>query len=225
MIGLVVLAVLVATGLLLTALSQWRDGPSGSVNVIEGSGTAVSEIRAVAPFDSIDLAGANNVSISVGAEQSVRVRADDNLVGRITTDVRAAQLVIDNRGSFRSHSPIRVEITLPVLDAVSLSGSGTLTVQAVRADALTVALPGSGTIRVSGTADRLRATVDGSGDLRLNNLTAARATAVVSGSGLIQLVATEALDAKVSGTGSILYGGVPNEVTKNITGTGAIVEQ
>ena len=217
------LALLVMAGLAGIALSDRNGDPYGSG--VEGSGTTATEIREVAPFASVDLAGSNQVSVTVGPEQSVRVRADDNLIDLVTTDVRAGELVIDNRGSFQTNSPMSVEVTLPVLDAVSLSGSGTLTAQAVRAGTLIVRLPGSGTIRASGATDRIQATLDGSGELQLNDLIAAQATAVVSGSGLIELVATETLEATVSGSGSILYSGNPRQVTKSIPGTGAIVER
>jgi hypothetical protein len=224
-IGLAVLTVLVVAGIVLVARSQGDTGPPGSDNVVEGSGTAATDIREVAPFTSVDLAGTNNVSISIGKEQSVNVQADDNLIDVVTTEVRAGQLVIDNQGNFRTRSPMSVEITLPQLSAVTMSGSGTLTVQGVRAETLSVRLPGSGVIRVSGTTDRLQVSLDGSGELRLNDLIATQATAVVSGSGLIQLYASEALNAKVSGNGTISYQGNPNQVTQSVTGTGAIIEQ
>jgi hypothetical protein len=40
----------------------------------------------------------------------------------------------------------------------------------------------------------------------------------------MQVHATRSLDASVSGTGVIVYGGNPGDVTQNITGTGAITE-
>jgi hypothetical protein len=172
--------------------------PYGSSNGVEGSGATAIELREVARFASADLAGSNHVSITVGPEQSVRVQADDNLIHLITTDVRAGQLVIDNHGSFQTNSPLSVDVTLPALDAVSLSGSGALTAQAVRAGTLAVGLPGSGRIRASGAADRLLATVDGSGELQLDDLIATEATAVVSGSGLVRLLVSEGLGAWVS---------------------------
>jgi Putative auto-transporter adhesin, head GIN domain len=224
-IGFAVLGVLVAAGIVLVARSERDTSPSGPGNVVEGSGTAVTEIRKVAPFMSVDLAGANNVSISIGTEQSVSVQADDNLINLVTTEVRAGELVIENHGNFRTESPMSVEVTLPQLNAVTMSGSGTLTVQGVGAERLTVRLPGSGVIRVSGATVRLTAELVGSGELRLNNLIAAQATAVVSGSGLIRLSASEALNATVSGTGTISYKGNPSQVTKSVTGSGAIIEQ
>src|SRR5262245_51190311 len=52
-----------------------------------GSGVAATQARSVAPFTGVDLAGANNVVIRVGAKQSVVVHADDNLLRRVTTRV------------------------------------------------------------------------------------------------------------------------------------------
>lgn len=39
---------------------------------------------------------------------------------------------------------------------------------------------------------------------------------------MIGATATESLDASVPGSGAIVYGGDPNDVTKTVTGSGAI---
>ena len=44
----------------------------------------------------------------------------------------------------------------------------------------------------------------------------------MSGSGSIFVTATNSLTATVSGTGSVIYVGNPRDVTKSVTGTGAI---
>ncbi|MGZ4395208.1 MAG: GIN domain-containing protein [Gaiellaceae bacterium] len=44
----------------------------------------------------------------------------------------------------------------------------------------------------------------------------------MSGSGVIFVTATKSLDASVSGSGAILYTGNPQNVTKSVTGNGAI---
>ncbi len=223
-IGFVALGLLVGAGIVLVAHSAWYSTP-GSASVLEGSGMAASEIRQVAPFTSVDLAGANHVSISIGSQQSVLVHADDNLIDLVTTDVRAGKLVIDDHGDFGTKSPMSVEVTLPILDAVTMSGSGTLTAEGIEAEALRIRLPGSGIVRASGTTDQLQATVEGSGELLLDDLIAARAIAIVSGSGMIRLAVSEELDASISGSGMISYGGSPSHVTKSVSGSGAIVEQ
>jgi hypothetical protein len=189
----------------------------------EGSGVAATQSREVAAFQSIDLAGSNNVVIRVGERQSVVVKADDNLLDRVTTEVQSGRLVIANTpGSFTTKSPMRVEIDVPALDALTLSGSGNIVVSGVEAKRLAVSLPGSGTLAGNGTATRLDVTVGGSGMVQLTRLVASDVRADVSGSGSIFVTATKRLDASVSGSGAILYAGSPPNVTRNITGSGAI---
>jgi putative autotransporter adhesin-like protein len=196
-------------------------GSSGSA--IEGSGVPASEVREVAEFDRIELVGSNNVVIRVGDQQSVVVNTDDNLLDHITTEVRLGELVVGNRpGSFATRAPTSVEITVPRLTALTLSGSGSMTVDGLAAQSFAVALPGSGTVSGSGTANRLDVSVAGSGVVQFTEVRAADVGAVVSGSGSISVTATERLDAVVSGSGAVLYAGSPEQVTKNITGTGAI---
>ena len=114
----------------------------------------------MAAFSSVELAGSNNVVIHVGEKQSVVVRADDNLVDSVTTEVQSGQLVIANTpGSFTTNSPMSVEINAPTLNAFTLSGSGNIVVSGIEAESLKVTLPGSGTLTGSGTATRLDVTV------------------------------------------------------------------
>ena len=189
----------------------------------EGSGVSATQSREVAAFQSIDLAGSNNVVIRVGERQSVVVKADDNLLDRVTTEVQSGRLVIANTpGSFTTKSPMRVEIDVPALDALTLSGSGNIVVSGVEAKRLAVSLPGSGTLAGNGTATRLDVTVGGSGMVQLTRLVASDVRADVSGSGSIFVTATKRLDASVSGSGAILYAGSPPNATRNITGSGAI---
>lgn len=189
----------------------------------EGSGVPAAQARHVAAFHSVDLAGSNNVVIRVGEKQSVVVKADDNLLDRVTTEVQSGRLVIANTpGSFTTRSPMSVEVDVPTLDALALTGSGNIVVDGIEAESLEVTLPGSGTLTGSGTATRLDVTVGGSGMVQFTRLVANDVRADVSGSGSIFVTATARLDASVSGSGAILYVGSPQNVTKSVTGSGAI---
>ena len=197
---------------------------SSSSAGVQGSGVAASETRDLPPFSSVELAGSNIVAIRVGEEQSVVVRADNNLINRVTTAVQDGSLVIGNvPGSYTAKSPMSVTVSVPSLDAVTLTGSGVIGVTDIDASSLTVRLPGSGVLRATGAATKLDVTLGGSGDAQLEQLIASDVRAVVSGSGRIVLTATKSLDASVSGSGAIMYDGNPQEVTKSITGDGAII--
>jgi hypothetical protein len=211
--------------LILAAVSlAWvltRDG-SESSTVVPGSGVTASETRDVAPFSAVELAGANDVTIGVGGEQRVVVSADDNLIELVTTDVRDDVLVIDTSGSFDAVTPMRVEITVPTLDDISLSGSGAIVVDGHELDELTVAIPGAGSVRAVGTAAMLDVDLSGTGEADLAQLVARDATVDVSGAGAVLVHVTGALEVDVSGTGSVSYAGDPDEVEQSITGTGTV---
>ena len=198
-------------------------GGASSSNGIRGSGVGVSQSRDLGSFSSVELSGSNNVTIHVGERQAVVVRGDDNLVDRITTRVHGGNLVIANTpGSFTTESPMGVEVGVPSLKAARLTGSGNVSVSGIKAESLTVTLTGSGFVSASGIARRLDVTLGGSGNARLEQLVASDVRAAVNGSGSIFVTATKSLDASVPGTGAIVYGGNPKEVSKSVTGTGAI---
>jgi hypothetical protein len=204
------------------ALHDHRHASSSSST--KGSGVSTTQVREVPAFDRVELAGSNNVVIHVGGERRVVVRADDNLVGRVTTNVRTSTLIIANRpGAFTTRSPMSVDVTIPSLDGLTLSGSGNIVGSGVEAERFDVSLPGSGTLTGSGEATRLDVTVPGSGSVEFIPLTAVQVRAAVSGSGSISVTATQRLDASVSGSGAILYSGHPTAVTKDITGSGTII--
>ena len=196
---------------------------SSSTSTIQGSGVPVTQSRDVAPFTGVELAGSNNVVVHVGEEQLVVVKADDNLVDRVTTEVTSQTLVVGNTpGSFSAESPMIVEVVVPTLDTLTLSGSGNIVIHGIEAESLEVELPGSGTLSGSGTTARLDVSVPGSGVVEFTNLVANDVQAAVSGSGSIFVTATSSLDASVSGSGAIVYAGDPENVTRSVTGSGAI---
>jgi hypothetical protein len=202
------------------ALLARGGGQAGSA--VQGSGVAAMQLRTVVPFSGLDLAGSNSVTVAVGARQSVVVHADSNLISHVTTQVVNGTLVIGDTGSFSARTPMNVVVSVPSLTALNLSGDGQISVSGIKVPQLTVTISGSGLLYVTGTAGRLDVTVSGDGDAQLARLTARDVHAVVSGSGAIQVTATTALDAAVPGTGAIVYGGNPSQVTTNVTGTGAI---
>ena len=220
------LAALALVGITATVTYVLVNGSSttSSSSTTQGSGVPASESRTVAGFGEVELAGSSNVTIRVGEKRSVRVFADDNLLGHITTKVVDDSLTIGNRpGSVSTHSPTRVEVGVPSLDVLTLSGSGTVVLTGVTGPRLAVTISGSGIVHATGSTDQLDATVSGSGQAQLSELIATAAKALVSGSGLIAVTATNVLDASVTGSGAILYQGNPGNLTTSVTGSGTIV--
>ena len=221
--ALAALGVLLVSAILLALLVDRMFFQSSSSTAGTGSGVAATQARSVPSFTGVDLAGANNVIVQVGARQSVVVHADSNLLGRVTTRVRSGELVIGTTpGSLSAKSPMFVAVSAPSLDRLRLHGAGNISVAGINSRTLTVALPGSGNVDAAGTTTKLRVTISGEGTAQLRQLIADDAKAAVSGDGTIMLTATDRLTASISGTGAILYGGNPPHVAQRVTGSGAI---
>lgn len=126
----VLIAVLVVAAIGVALLVR-GGGPSSTG--VQGSGVAATQTRAMARFRSLDLAGSNNVTITVGGPQSVVVRADSNVISHVTTRVTAGTLVIGDTGSFTTRTPMSVDVSVPSLTALNLGGDGKISVTGISA--------------------------------------------------------------------------------------------
>jgi len=222
-IALIGLAVLVLSAILVALLVDRIFFHSSSAPAGTGSGVASTQARSLPPFTGIDLAGNNNVIVQVGPRQSVIVHADSNLLGRVTTRVSSGRLVIGTTpGNLNAKSPMFVTVAVPSLDGLTLHGAGNITATGVNSRNMTVALPGSGNIDATGTTKRLDVTISGDGNALLRRLIARDARAALIGDGSIMLTATHSLTARLSGSGTVLYGGNPRHVAQQVTGRGTI---
>jgi len=96
--------------------------------VLPGATTAATGGgRQLPPFHRVELAGSNTVTIRVGDRQSVIVNGDRKLLAQVTTEVHAGTLVIGNKpGGFTSKRGMSVDVSVPTLSAITLSGSGVM---------------------------------------------------------------------------------------------------
>jgi hypothetical protein len=189
---------------------------------IRGSGVSKTESRAVGSFSKIDLAGSPDVEVAVGPATSVSVTADDNILSNIDTTVSGDTLSINSKGSYNTRIGVKVNISVPMLEGVSVSGSGDIHVTGLTAGDMDAGVTGSGDVTLSGVVDRLSGQITGSGDLRAGDLAAKHVRVKVTGSGDATIRATEELDASVTGSGDVHYSGNPPQVRKNVTGSGDI---
>lgn len=94
----------------------------------------------------------------------------------------------------------------------SIAGVGDISVNDLTAGNVNASVTGSGDIVLNGHAETAYYKVSGSGDLKASDLKARRVEASISGSGDISCHASDYLRARVSGSGTIGYGGNPKEV-------------
>lgn len=189
---------------------------------IEGSGELITEERDVKSFDKIESSGSYDIYVKVGEEQNIEITFDDNLIELITTRVSGKTLKVSSEGSFSSRNTCRVDITVPELEKLSLSGSGSIEIVDLDESSFTLKLSGSGDLRASGKVEELEIRLSGSGDIDTRELIADETYCKISGSGNIKVRAEESFEGSVSGSGNIYYYGEPDHISTHVSGSGRI---
>jgi hypothetical protein len=149
-------------------------------------------------FSSIRLQGPFNVYIRQGNEESVKLDAPEEILGRIITEVYGGELNIHNAHDYwgdgfkswygqkswwSTHKRVSVYITVKNLERLSVSGSGGVFFSGgLTAASLHLRLVGSGKMEGKVDVKKLLATMSGSGHITLAG-TAGSSTVHISGSG------------------------------------------
>jgi hypothetical protein len=167
--------------------------------------TDVSRLRIAGPFD---------VHVHVGASSSVRATGPREAIDRLSVEQHEEVLVIKPLAGgwggwpMGFHGNLVVDVSMPSVDQVAVTGSGGTTIDRVKGAALTVALSGSGNLAIDGIqVTQLVATSTGSGSLSLAGRVVG-AKVVLTGSGDIrgdQMLADDAVTNLV-GSGNLSIG-------------------
>lgn len=194
--------------------------------IARGSGRVITESRAVSGFERVELGGSGDLIIMQGETESLTVETDDNLMQYVVADVRGSTLYLgtDARqvGIF---SPTRIRFTLQVedLNGLALSGSGSITAEAIATDRFDIEISGSGAAWLEQlTVDQLHVDISGSGTAQVDDLVADEMRARVNGSGNVEVAGDVArTDVTVNGSGGVRAGDLQSDrVDVNISGSG-----
>lgn len=198
-------------------------------------------------FTNIQLTSSFHVNLKQGNQQKVTAEGSKETLDLLNTKVKNGTWSIyakNKNGSWRngySNETITINITIPTLTGISLTGSGKiksshfnveelkisvtgsgkLTMEVEAKGALMVSVSGSGKIKLNGSAQSIQAKVTGSGDIVAEEVSVITADAQITGSGDIYVHASESLNAYVTGSGDIHYKGEPN-VNSKTTGSGKV---
>ncbi|MBX3421745.1 MAG: DUF2807 domain-containing protein [Pirellulaceae bacterium] len=197
-----------------TGCQHWSPG-------IQGNGQLGSVTREVATFKHLVIAGSLSAEILQGDQLSVTIEGDTNLLPLIGTDVSSDVLTIGSKESYSTSLGIKARIITPLLESVTLSGSGNCQVGPLQTQQFAGHVTGSGRIQASGSAEHVVATITGSGNVDLRELVAQTGEATIQGSGNVQIHAQNKFDATITGSGHVEYVGQP-EINQQVTGSGSI---
>lgn len=214
---------------------------------VNGNGDVTTEARDPGAFDAIALSGGFNVVVRQASSNKVELKADRNLLPYIETRIvdsgKGRTLIIEPKKGYNIQTSTNPSFTLqmPSLRSVSVAGSGTVQVEAMKTGGVDASIAGSGDIRfagldaerlgmkVSGSGDIVAAgrcasasvSIAGSGDVKAADLVAEDVKVTIAGSGDAQVNATKKLNVSIAGSGDVKYAGSP-EITSSIAGSGKV---
>lgn len=242
---LFLILILALTGVACSGLTislNGNDNQNGGIQIV-GSGEVLTETREVEPFSSIDFDSIGQLNITQGDDLSLTVRAEENIMPRIITEVRNGTLEIEiERGiSLDVNQPITYTLVVTDLDEIRLDGLGNVDIPELQTDELLVEvngaggieinnlvaerleanLSGLGSVELSGEVDHLVVDLPGSGNFDGENLRSQSASVSISGLGTANVWVVEDLDVEISGAGSVNYYGSPS-VRQDVSGLGRV---
>lgn len=199
--------------------------------VVNGSGDIVTDERSIDAFDSLQLTMDADVTIIQGERTFLTIKGEDNIIERVETEVRGDDLIIRTRDRgvmtiLRNTEPIEIKVSTPMLEDVSISGSGNVTADALKNEQLSFDVSGSGDISMGQlNTDELDVRISGSGNVDIDDLNAETVDVRVSGSGDISIdgQANQA-DLTVSGSGRVRAGDmVVDDAEIRVSGSGEVI--
>lgn len=215
-------------------------------NVIQGSGNITTESRDVSDFTEVDFSGFGEMTIVQGEKEGLTIETDDNLQPYLKAKVSGGTLTIgvtdDNwMRILRPSDSIRYVLSVKTLDALDLSGAGTveaeqlvaenlaldesgagkITIGDLETDELSVSMSGAGMVELAGMVTSQSVEMSGLGSYEAGDLESQVADVDLSGAGSATVWVEEELNASLSGAGSIRYYGSP-QTNSSTSGVGTI---
>ncbi|QCR24022.1 head GIN domain-containing protein [Pontibacter sp. SGAir0037] len=204
---------------------------------LRGNGNIQAQNRNVSGFKGINVSGGFAVEITQGNSESLRIEAEENLLGNIVTEVKGGVLHIYNEGSISTNKGMKAYITIRELNSIDISGgvkvtgnstfktkamkfdmSGASKVKlALDADRLNADMSGASKVELSGRASEVSWSMSGASNVSAEELESKVVKVTASGASKIRVNATEKLDINASGASNIAYKGKPS-ITSDVSG-------
>jgi hypothetical protein len=210
---------------------------------IKGEGPVIEQSFSLPDISAIALNIDANIVLTHGEKEDVIIQAQQNIIENMKMYVTQDGFWdISYFRNVRKHDGVTIYITSPLIDYISVSGSGSVNTTNLFPDSVNVALTisgsgnigfktvaqltesnisGSGEIQLTGSSNQHRIHISGSGSVHAFNFQTVSTYVNISGSGNCEVNVSDLLDVKISGTGNVYYLGSP-QIISDISGSGGI---
>lgn len=213
-----------------------------------GSGTVVTQEKAFADFDSLDVSQGFNVNVSQGDAFSVVIRISENQLERLRVikEGNTLEIGLEPGGFFDTGNvTLEADVTMPELTGIDLSGGSHVTLNNLRSAAALDAklsggshlngeieagdvsfdLSGGSHATLSGTADNLKLDAGGGSHAKLGDFAVVDASVNASGGSHATVNPSGRLDAVSRGGSHVRYVGDPTLGTMNVDNSSTLKQQ
>ena len=195
-----------------------------------GSGDAVTVDREVE--GAVALSNETMVAVLVrptADASSMEIRCDDNLVDELLTEIEdgVLRLRTPNGVNLVPRTDCTAILELPMVDELSVSGSGEIRVEGDAPDLLSIRSAGSGRLHIEGASPMLsEISSSGSGAVEARGIAACELDVDKSGSGRVEIFDLAVCDLAIrsSGSGRVVATGAAEHLDLDLSGSGGLRE-
>lgn len=211
-------------------------------NCLKSSGPVVEKSLSLDAFTSINLSNSAKVILSQGKEQSVKVKAPQDVIDQLNTKISGDEWDIEFNECIDYNSEMLIYITLAKIEELQIQGSGSIESEGelktedleidiqgsgniklnLVAESVDVDIQGSGSVYLSGKSTEIEVDVQGSGDLKASQLESSEADVSIQGSGDAEVNVSQRLDVSIQGSGDVMYSGNPEDIKISNQGSGEV---
>lgn len=189
-----------------------------------GLAWAAQEARELPAFSAITTQGAFKLVVNAGQAQAFEVSGDEADLAKLETKVvdGTLQISMPKNHSFKWGDRMKITIGMDQLKKMTMEGVGDTTLNALTGEHFALNYQGVGHLSANGKVQHFVLKAEGVGAVNARNLEAQTVDASLQGIGSVSVRASESLNAKVEGLGSLSYYGKPANVRKSAEGIGSI---
>ena len=172
---------------------------------ITGKGEITTLSIELDPFQSVELGGVADLVITLGEEQAITLKAQQNIIDAMTWEVSAGILSIglDEGVQLENHEPIIFEIHVEQLASLLHNGVGNVTLS-------------------GNSCEEFEIDHRGIGEITAYDLPVCRCMVKSSGTGNTRVLVNEYLEVDISSIGNVYYRGNP-QISSTETGLGELI--
>jgi len=190
--------------------------------VVRGSGQALTEERDVAPFDTVMVDQAFDVTVQQGGYPKIHITADHNLTKFIVAKVENRILRFEQTKKLQTKNPIQIKLVSPDIKEITHISTSNIYISIVDSQELTINNKNAGQVLASGQVGHLNLNIEGDGNTIFSQLKAKSVRVMSTGSARVDVFASESIEANNSGAGTVTVFGSPDSVTEENKGAGLI---